>query len=128
MSLIGLRVLVVEDEPIVAMLVEEYLEDLGCKVVAVATRLNDALKQARTLDLDAGVLDVNLAGELSYPVAEVLRDRTVPFLFATGYGSAGKPTSMFDAPVLSKPFRMKQLAEILLKVCGDRASRCPGAD
>jgi CheY-like chemotaxis protein len=128
MSLIGLRVLVVEDEPIVAMLVEEYLEDLGCKVVAVATRLNDALKQARTLDLDAGVLDVNLAGELSYPVAEVLRDRTVPFLFATGYGSAGKPTSMFDASVLSKPFRMNQLAVILLKVCGDRASRCPGAD
>src|ERR1700733_14313569 len=98
MTLTGLRVLVVEDEPIIAMMLEDCLGDLGCSVAAVASRLNDALKQARALDLDAGVLDVNLAGELSYPVAEVLRDRTVPFLFATGYGSAGKPTSMFDAP------------------------------
>jgi CheY-like chemotaxis protein len=118
MTLKGLRVLLVEDEPIVAMLIEAYLEELGCIVVAVASRLNDALEHARTLDLDVGVLDVNLAGQLSYPVAELLRRRTVPFLFATGYGTAGASVDLDNAPVLTKPFRQEQLARVLLEVCG----------
>jgi CheY-like chemotaxis protein len=117
MTLTGLRVLVVEDEPIIAMMLEDCLGDLGCSVTAVASRLNDALKQARALDLDVGVLDVNLAGELSYPVAEVLRERAVPFVFATGYGTDATPASLKSAPVLSKPYRVEQLAKILLEIC-----------
>ena len=69
MNLQGLRVLVVEDEPILSMMIEDYLEDLGCHVVGAATRLNEALKQANTLDLDVGVLDVNLAGK--HPVGDL---------------------------------------------------------
>lgn len=118
MTLTGLRVLVVEDEPILAMLVEAYLQDLGCEVVATASRLQDALAKARTLDLDAGVLDVNLAGQLSYPVAEVLKERAVPFLFATGYGTVVPPANLKNTPVLSKPFRQEQLAKMLLEACG----------
>jgi CheY-like chemotaxis protein len=117
MTLMGMRVLVVEDEPIIAMMIVDYLEELGCKVVAVASRLPDAIEQARTLDLDAAALDVNLAGELSYPVAEVLRERAVPFVFATGYGVDATPVSWKSAPVLSKPFRVEQLAKVLLEVC-----------
>ena len=113
MGLAGARVLVVEDEALVAMLVEEYLDELGCQVVAVAPRLEDAQELARTLALDAAVLDVNLAGRLSYPVAEVLRARGVPFVFATGYGLAGLPDALRGVPVLSKPFRQDQFAAAL---------------
>lgn len=109
----GLRVLVVEDEALVSMLVEEYLDDLGCEVVAVASRLDDALEKARTLVLDAAVLDVNLAGRLSYSVAEVLHARGLLTVFATGYGAAGLPATFSDAPILTKPFRQEQLAEAL---------------
>jgi CheY-like chemotaxis protein len=118
MSLTGLRVLVVEDEPIIAMTIELYLEELGCRVAAVASRLNDALAKARKLDLDVGVLDVNLAGQLSYPVAEVLSTRAVPFLFVTGYGMAAAPGGLKDAPVLAKPFRLEHLERVLLEILG----------
>ena len=113
MGLAGTRVLVVEDEALVSMLVEEYLDELGCEVVAVSPRLEDALEKARTLALDAAVLDVNLAGRLSYPVAELLRSRGVPFVFATGYGVAGLPEGLHGAPVLAKPFQQDQLAAAL---------------
>ncbi len=113
MPLTGLRVLVVEDEWLVAMLVEEYLNDLGCEVVGSASRLEDALEKARTLPIDIAVLDVNLAGKLSYPVAEVLRKRNVPFLLATGYGVAALPDALRGTPVLAKPFVQDQLAAAL---------------
>lgn len=114
MELTGLRVMLVEDEALVSMLVEDFLEGLGCELVAVASRLEDALEKARTVELDAAVLDVNLAGDMSYPVAEALRRRAVPFVFATGYGTASLPEELRTAPVLPKPFRQGQLAEALL--------------
>lgn len=119
MRLAGTRVLVVEDEALVSMLVEAYLDELGCEVVGVAPRLEDALEKARTLALDAAVLDVNLAGRLSYPVAELLRSRGVPFVFATGYGMAGLPEALRGMPVLAKPFRQDQLAAAL---CASRGA------
>jgi CheY-like chemotaxis protein len=109
----GLRVLVVEDEAAIAMLLEDYLECLGCQVVAVASRLDDAIEKARTLTLDIATLDINLAGKLSYPVAEILRARDIPFVFATGYGAAGLSDALQDTPVLSKPFKQAQLAAVL---------------
>ena len=112
-GLTGLRVLVVEDEALISMLIEDFLEELGCEVVGVASRFEDAMENARTLELDAAVLDVNLAGRLSYPVAQVLRARGVPVVFATGYGTEGLPTELQQAEVLSKPFRQEQLAKAL---------------
>jgi CheY-like chemotaxis protein len=114
MVLTGRRVLIVEDDALIAMLVETFLQRIGCVVAATASRLDDAVGKARTLPLDLAVLDINLAGELSYPVAEVLQQRWIPFVFATGYGAAGVPESLNRAIVVSKPFRTEQLATALL--------------
>jgi CheY-like chemotaxis protein len=113
-SLKDLHVLVVEDEALVSFMLVDYLEELGCQVVATASRLEEALEMAASLTaLDLAVLDVNLAGEMSYPVAELLRSRGVPFLFATGYGTDGLPEGMRNVPVLSKPFGLERFAEAL---------------
>ncbi len=118
-TLKGLRVLVVEDESWVAMLLEAYLEELGCEVVATASRLDEALEKAASLAmLDLAVLDVNLAGKMSYPVAELLRSRGIPFLFETSYGTAGLPETMRNVPVLTKPFGPDQLAAALQLAIG----------
>ena len=109
----GLRVLVVEDEAMISMWVEEILGDLGCEVLATASRLDDAMAKARALEVDLALLDVNLAGQLSYPVAEILQARRIPFVFATGYGAAGLPAALQEAQVLSKPFQQDQLAAAL---------------
>lgn len=120
MSFAGKQVLLVEDEAAISMLLEEFLEELGCEVLGLASRLDDALAKARTLPLHMAVLDVNLAGRLSYPVAEVLRGRDVPFVFATGYGAAALPEALRGVPVLSKPFRKQQLANALQAAMDDR--------
>lgn len=120
--LTGLRVFVVEDEAILAIMIEESLEELGCHVAGVAAELHDAVEKARILALDVGMLDVNLAGQQSYPVAEILRARGIPFIFATGYGVAGLPPQLRDVPILAKPFRQSQLAAALSAVC------CPRKD
>ncbi len=116
--LAGLRVLVVEDESMVSMIMEEFLEELGCHVVATASRLDEALDKASNVALDAAVLDINLAGRLSYPVAQLLHDRQVPFIFATGYDALALPQPLRSVPVLAKPFRQMQLAEALLRAEG----------
>jgi CheY-like chemotaxis protein len=114
MELTGQRVLIVEDEGVVAMVVEDYLEALGCTVVAVAARLEDGVEAARDQTIDMAILDVNLAGKVSYPIAAVLRSRGIPFLFATGYGTAGLPVELSGVPVLAKPFRQSDLATAML--------------
>ena len=118
----GLRVLVVEDEGVISMLIEEYLVQLGCEVVGTASRLDEALPKAASIEIDVAVLDVNLAGKLSYPVAQLLHQRDVPFLFATGYGELAVPEELKAAPVLSKPFRQEQLARALLLAKRGRTS------
>ena len=122
MSLAGLRVLVVEDEAMIAMLVEDFLEELGCVVAGSASRLEDALAKGRAMDVDVALLDVNLAGQVSYPVAEVLQARAVPFVFTTGYGHAALPAAFQGAPVLPKPFTQSQLEEALRSVGPGRAT------
>lgn len=105
----GIRVLLVEDEGTVAMLIEEMLEDLGCTVVASIPRLALAREMANTAEVDLAILDVNLAGERVFPVAEILRARGVPFLFSTGYGASGLPADFAQCPVLHKPFSENEL-------------------
>ena len=111
--LTGKRVMLVEDEAIITMMLEDYLADLGYQVISTASRLDEALEKAGSVPADVAVLDVDLAGQLSYPVAEILRARTIPFLFATGYCSAGLPRRLSDVVVLEKPFVIHQLAEAL---------------
>ena len=110
----NLRVLLVEDESLVAMLVEDMLADLGCKVVGVGSRLDAGLELAQTVACDAAVLDVNLGGGVtSLPIAETLMRRRIPFLFATGYGPGAVAQHPLSAPVLRKPFTREDLGRSL---------------
>ncbi|MDP4026961.1 response regulator [Methylobacterium sp. NEAU 140] len=110
--LFGRRVLLVEDESLVAMLAEDMLLDLGCEVV-VAMRLDKALAHARAEAFDLAVLDVNLGDARSYPVADLLFERCTPFLFATGYGRQGLEPAYQDVPVLQKPYQAAPLEHLL---------------
>lgn len=112
-NLQGLRVLVVEDEMMVSMLIEDMLGELGCQVVGPAARLDEAMALAREADLDCAVLDVNLGGQPIFPLADLLRERGRPFAFATGYGDAGLRDVDRGTPVLQKPFREVDLARVL---------------
>lgn len=111
----GKRVLVVEDEVIVAMQLEDLLSDMGCHVVGPACRLEDALELAEAGPLDAAVLDVNLNGRSVCPVAERLHARGVPIVYATGYGLAGCK-GLPEGPVLQKPYLPADLAVALRTV------------
>jgi CheY-like chemotaxis protein len=110
----GLRVLVVEDETLVAMLVEEYLADLGCIIAYSGRRVSSTLHALKDLEVGAAVLDVNVAGESIASVAEILEQRKVPFLFASGYGAKGIDERWAGRPVLQKPFSAKELEMALL--------------
>jgi DNA-binding response OmpR family regulator len=108
-DLAGRRVLVIEDETLVSMLLQDMLEDIGCEVVGSATRLNEAMEKATSLSFDIAILDANLNGERTFPIADLLTERGVGFVFATGYGAASLPSSLGKAPVLQKPFDQGEL-------------------
>jgi CheY-like chemotaxis protein len=110
----GLRILVVEDEAAISLLLEDMLLDFGCEVVGPAARLTAALDIAQRETLDLAILDVNVAGEPVYPVVEALEARKVPFVFSTGYGSAGIRDLYRDRPVLQKPFAQHDLRQKLV--------------
>ena len=99
----------------VAMLLEDLLQELGCHVVEIASRVETAITSIRARIFDVAILDVNLKGETSYPVADVLELRKVPFLFATGYGTEAIPKKYWQRTVLQKPFRKPELEEALLR-------------
>lgn len=103
------RVLVVEDEALMAMLIEDMLHDLGYAIAALSGRLDQALELARSADFDFALLDVNLNGEQSFPVADAVRGRGLPLLFATGYGTRILVAPYLDAPLLQKPFSLEEL-------------------
>ena len=112
-DLSGLRALVVEDEGSVALLIEEMLLDLGCEIAASVARLTDACRIAGTATFDFAVLDVNLGGKSVLPVAQILRDRRIPFVFSTGYGADGLPEEFGGRPVLSKPFALEEFRRVI---------------
>ena len=107
------RVLLVEDQALVAMEFEGMLADLGCAVVGPFARVAPALDAARSEPLDGAMLDVNLAGEQSFPIAYELLARQVPFFFVTGLTNAVLPPSLQDVPSLTKPVRPQALAELV---------------
>ena len=99
-----LRVLIVEDEMTIALLLEEMVEELGHDVAGLAMRLPQALELATNCPLDLAILDVNLDGHMSYPVAEILGERGVPYVFATGYGATGIEPRYRNGVIIKKPY------------------------
>jgi CheY-like chemotaxis protein len=112
----ALRILVVEDELMIRMLLEDMLGELGHTIAVAAARIDEALEAAKTADFDLAILDVNLNGEPISPVADALVARGVPFVFATGYGEHGLPAPYRDRPTLKKPFQLEGLEQMLLSV------------
>jgi CheY-like chemotaxis protein len=121
----GRRVLVVEDEMLVAALLQDMLADLGCVVIGPATSVDEALALIDTQMLDVAVLDVNLGGQMSYPVADALLARQVPFTFSTGYASNRLQEGYRTLPALQKPYHLTELQDALAEVI-EQAK--PGAD
>lgn len=105
----GSRVLVLEDEVAISLLLEDMLLDLGCEVVGPAARVAEALDLIGAGTIDYAILDVNVGRELSYPVADALAARGIPFLFSTGYGAAGLADGYKERPYLQKPFSQDEL-------------------
>jgi len=109
----GLRVLVIEDESMVAMLLEDTLAEIGCEVIGIASRFDDAVAKAKSLAFDIAILDVNLNGRKAFSIADLLAERGVAFVVATGYSAISLPASLQRAPVLQKPFRRRDLERAL---------------
>lgn len=107
------RLLVVEDEPLVALALEDQLADAGYEVVGPAFSLQEALRLAESEALDGAVLDINLAGEKVYPVADLLAKRDVPFVYVTGFGEAGMRAADQGRPLLQKPCSFPTLDAIV---------------
>ncbi|HMF07453.1 MAG TPA: response regulator [Methylocella sp.] len=107
------RILLVEDEPVIALALESTLRELGFDVVATAARISSALEAARRQTIDYAILDVNLGAQRVDAVADVLAARGCPFFFMTGYGTSDLPPRHADRAVLQKPFRLEQLFAVL---------------
>jgi PAS domain S-box-containing protein len=117
----GRRVLIVEDEMFVAILLEDMLAELGHKVAGMAARVATAMPLLDTLDFDFAILDVNLAGEMSFPIADLLAEKGVPYLFSTGYGRPGIVAAHANRPVLSKPFSSDDLQSAIASALQEAA-------
>jgi CheY-like chemotaxis protein len=107
------RLLVVEDEYLIRMLLEDMLDDLGYRVAAAVGTLAEAREAATNGDFSAAILDVNVDGEQIFPVADILATRGLPFVFVTGYGEGSLPETYRSRPALQKPFQAERLKETL---------------
>lgn len=113
-KLSGQRVLIVEDEYFLAQDLAEYLNHLGVEVIGPVGTVTDALELLHYADIQGAVLDINLRGERVYPVADVLEQKQVPFVFASGYGGELEPNAYTDIPRCIKPLDFAELANTLL--------------
>jgi DNA-binding response OmpR family regulator len=119
------RILVVEDEAMISMPLEDMVLDCGGEIVGPVAKFDDALELALKAEFRVAVLDLNLNGTLSYPIAEVIRERGIPVIFATGYGADGLLDRFRDCPTLQKPFSQQDFAEAVAAACRqDAADRC----
>jgi CheY-like chemotaxis protein len=109
----GGSVFLVEDEVMIRMMVADMLEELGYSVAAEAGEIGEAMKLAESADFDLAILDVNVNGKMISPVADLIKARQRPFIFATGYGSSGLPEEYRDRPALQKPFQIETLAKVI---------------
>jgi CheY-like chemotaxis protein len=118
MSLEGARALIIEDEAIIAMTAEDMLDQLGCITVASVSSLAEAIAAAERGGFDFALLDVNLNGAESLPVAALLKKAGLPFVFTTGYGSVVRGVDHEDAPLVTKPYRTRDLGIAIAKALG----------
>ena len=112
------RILIVEDEPFIALTLEDMLDELGFALVGTVSSVTEALEIAGRETVDCALLDVNLGSEKIDPVADLLAKRGCPFIFTTGYGRSGIPAAHAERPVLQKPFRMDDLFNVLKDTIG----------
>ena len=117
-NLAGQRILVVEDDMLIAVLIEQTLQELGCVVVGPVGKLDAALGLAVSEALDAAILDVNIRGSMVYPVAKQLQIRGIPFALASGYGDWAMPEAFRNQPRLTKPFTCEELVAQVQLLCG----------
>ena len=118
-ALEGRTILVVEDESLVAMLLETILEDMGCATLGPVSTIDEALAViADGSAFDGALLDVNVAGKEVFPVAAALKERGVPFVFSTGYGEGGLPEEWRGHPTIQKPFTEDAVQQALMRVLG----------
>ena len=120
------RILIVEDESMIAMMVEDFLHESGWEVAGWAGATERALAMAQDLEIDAALLDVNLSGQDTFAVADILSDRHIPFVFATGYGADGVAERFRGVPTLTKPFQRNELDRALETAMA--AMRSPAAE
>jgi CheY-like chemotaxis protein len=112
----GRRILVVEDEMLILMMIEDMLADMGCQSVTTAATVNQAISLIEERDFDAAMLDVNLTGDNSRPVADALAARGVPFFFSTGNGGHHTMDGYEDRLILRKPFLGEALTAVFTKL------------
>jgi CheY-like chemotaxis protein len=110
------RVLVVEDEYLIRMLLEDMLNDLGYEIGAAVGTIPEASEAAVNMQLDVAILDVNIDGKEIYPVADILAKRKVPFVFVSGYDEGSLTERYRNHPSLQKPFQVEQLKATLAKI------------
>ncbi len=126
----GLRVLIVEDEMLLAFMLQDLLAEWGCAVVGPAGRLAKAVLLAGSEALDGAILDVNVGGADVYPVARALAGRGIPFIFVSGYAASRLPPEWRNRPMLQKPFEPRELAQSMAKVfappCASSPQAAPG--
>lgn len=122
-ALAGKRVLIVEDEALIALMLEHVLADFACVPVGPCNTLTAALTAVERETFDLALLDINLFGEKVYPVADALTERHIPFLFLSGYGEEGIPPGRRGWKVCAKPFKVKDLAAMLSAVIADASPR-----
>ena len=115
------RILVVEDELLIAMEIEDVLQANLCEVVGPTARLTEALQLATDEALDAAILDVTISGGKVFPVADKLLQRGIPFLLSSGYGDWALPENLRDRPRLTKPFAIAELEEQVRLLCARAA-------
>jgi CheY-like chemotaxis protein len=107
------RILVVEDEYLIRMLLEDMLSDLGYEIAGAVGTIAEASEIAKNAEFDVAILDVNLDGKEIYPVADILSQRGLPFIFVSGYGEGSLAEPYRDRPALQKPFQSQQLETAL---------------
>lgn len=120
----GTRVLILEDEAMITMMMEDMLADLGCEIVGPAATVAAALDLIDRSEIDVGLLDLSLGqGETGYPVADALAAKGIPFAFVTGYGADGLRAEHRERPTLAKPFRLETLEQMVAALVAEYERR-----
>lgn len=112
------KVLIVEDEMLIALMLKDMVTENGLTVEAIAKDLSSGLELARTSSIDLAILDINLNGKEAYPIADLLQKRGIPYIFSTGYGDAAIKDGFNHVTRIDKPFQQHNLVDAIANVLG----------